>query len=96
MKRAVLAAAAVAAVLFTSIAAPAPAYAGGGAVVAGVLGGLTAGAIIGGAVAPYGYYGYGPYGYYGAPAGYYGGCYWQRQRFWDGYGWAIRRVRVCS
>jgi hypothetical protein len=22
-------------------------------------------------------------------------CYWQRQRYWDGYGWAIRPVRVC-
>jgi len=45
-----------------------------------------------------GYYGSG-YGYYG-PAAAYGGdyddCYWQRQRFWDGYGWRIRRVRVCG
>ncbi|PZA09031.1 hypothetical protein DNX69_25405 [Rhodopseudomonas palustris] len=49
-------------------------------------------------------YGYGPryvYGYRPAPAyvvapGYYGGCYWQRQRFWDGYGWRIRRIRVCE
>ena len=46
-------------------------------------------------------YGYGPgYGYYGAPApAYYGaygpGCTIQRQRVWDGYGWVIRRVRVC-
>ena len=22
-------------------------------------------------------------------------CYWQRQRYWDGYGWVIRPVRVC-
>jgi len=54
-----------------------------------------------------GYYGYGPryygpgYGYYGGgPAyvadDYYGGCVWQRQRFWDGYGWRVRRVRVCG
>ncbi|WBU28777.1 hypothetical protein OOZ54_19245 [Rhodopseudomonas palustris] len=49
------------------------------------------------------YYSYGPryYGYAPAPAyvaspGYYGGCYWQRQRFWDGYGWRIRRIRVCD
>ena len=40
-------------------------------------------------------------GYYGGgPAyvadDYYGGCTWQRQRFWDGYGWRIRRVRVCG
>ena len=65
------------------------------------------GAIVGGAIAanPY-YYGPGPY-YYG-PAPYYapgyaavaeppyGGCYWQRQRFWDGYAWRIRRVQVCE
>jgi hypothetical protein len=24
------------------------------------------------------------------------GCYWQRQRFWDGYGWRVRRVQVCD
>jgi hypothetical protein len=59
------------------------------------------GALIGGAIASGpGYYGPG-YGYYGGPAyvagpGYYDGCYWQRQRFWDGYGWRIRRVRVCG
>ncbi len=22
-----------------------------------------------------------------------GACYWQRQRFWDGYGWRIRNVQ---
>jgi len=33
-------------------------------------------------------------GYYG---GYYGaGCGWQRQRYWDGYGWRFRNVRVCG
>lgn len=98
MKRAVLAASAAAAVLLTSIAAPGQAQAQNGAVAAGVLGGLAAGAIIGGAIAsPYGY-GPGPY-YYGPGPAYYGGyggdCYWQRQRVWDGYGWVIRRVRVC-
>ena len=45
----------------------------------------------------YGYYGYGPGyvsdDYYGYG---YGGCVWQRQRFWDGYGWRVRRVRVCG
>jgi hypothetical protein len=43
--------------------------------------------------------GYGPGPYYGRPA--YvtadpNGCYWQRQRFWDGYAWRIRRVQVCG
>jgi hypothetical protein len=52
-----------------------------------------------------GYYGPG-YGYYGGPPpapayaagpGYAGPpCVWQRQRFWDGYAWQVRRVRVCG
>ncbi|HEY8337683.1 MAG TPA: hypothetical protein VIQ05_28120, partial [Tardiphaga sp.] len=72
----------------------------GGRIAAGVAAGLIGGAIVGGALGAPGYYGPG-YGYYGGPAyvagpGYYGDCYWQRQRFWDGYGWRVRRVRVCS
>jgi hypothetical protein len=59
-----------------------------------VIGGLAAGAIIGGAAArPYGYYDGGYYAggpYYAA-----GGCGWRRERFWDGYGWRVHRVRVC-
>ena len=38
-------------------------------------------------------------GYYGpgyAGDDYYGGCVWQRQRFWDGYAWRARSVRVCG
>ena len=75
---------------------------------AGIAGGLIGGALLGGALAAPryygpGYYGYGP-AYYGPGYGYYGGpayvaapdCYWQRQRFWDGYGWRIRHVRVCG
>jgi hypothetical protein len=69
---------------------------GGGAVAAGIIGGLALGAIASQAYRPYygGYYG-GPY--YAAPAPVYYGppCYWQRQRFWDGYGWRVQRVRVC-
>jgi hypothetical protein len=72
-----------------------------------VAGGIIGGAIVGGALAaPYGYYGpgygygygYGPgYGYYGGgPAYVADGCVWQRQRFWDGYAWQFRRVRVCG
>jgi hypothetical protein len=56
---------------------------------------------VGGAIANSPYY-YGP-GYYGAGypygppyAGPYGACYWQQQRFWDGYGWQMRSVRVCG
>ncbi len=74
-----------------AVAAPAPAQArGGGAVAAGVIGGLAAGAIIGSAAAshPYGYYG-GPY-YAAAP-----GCYWHRERVWTPYGWRWHRWREC-
>jgi len=87
-----------------AVAAPQQAEARGGRVAAGIIGGLAAGAIIGG-IASGGYgYGYGPgYGYYG-PRAYYGPapvyygprCWWQRERVWDGYGWRLHRVRVCS
>jgi len=96
--------AAIAAIGLTTVAAPQPAqaghwYGGGGAVAAGVIGGLAAGAIIGSAAAngPYYYGGYGP-GYYAYARGpaYHGGCYWTRQRIWDGWGWRLRRVRVCN
>ncbi len=70
---------------------------GGGAVAAGVVGGLAAGAIIGGALAypryGYGYYGGPAYGY--APAYYGPRCWWTRQRVAGPYGWSVRRVRVC-
>jgi hypothetical protein len=108
MRKTLMALAAVATLAVSAVAAPAPAHAQRylGAAVAG---GLIGGAIVGGAIAASpGYYGYGP-GYYGPGYGYYGGpayvaapgpggpgCYWQRQRFWDGYGWRIRRVQVCG
>jgi hypothetical protein len=106
MRKTLMALAAVATLAISAVAAPAPAHAQRylGAAVAG---GLIGGAIVGGAIAAGpGYYGYGP-GYYGPGYGYYGGpayvaapgpggCYWQRQRFWDGYGWRIRRVQVCG
>ena len=41
----------------------------------------------------------GPRVFVGGPAYYgggYGGCYLQRERFWDGYGWRVRRVQVCD
>jgi hypothetical protein len=102
MKTTMMALAAAATLAVTSLAAPAPAHAQRGLGV-GIAAGLLGGAIVGGAIANGGGYGYGPgYGYgYGGPAyvagpGYYGDCYVQRQRFWDGYGWRIRRVRVCD
>ena len=92
-----MALAAVATLAISAVAAPHSAEARGGRVAAGVAAGLLGGAIIGGAIASQnGYYGPG-YGYYGGPAYVVGpDCYWQRQRFWDGYGWRIRRVQVCN
>lgn len=96
LKKTGLAVAAAAILAVGTFAAPqqAQAHDNGGAVAAGVIGGLAAGALIGSAVAAppsYGpaYYGPGPY-YYGPH------CWWQRDRFWDGYGWRFRRVRVCN
>jgi hypothetical protein len=108
MRKTLMAAAAVATLAASVAGTPAQAQRGVGA---GIAAGLIGGAIVGGAIAssPYyygpGYYGprsYGPgYGYYGAGPAYVGGpyggpCYWQRQRFWDGYGWRARNVRVCG
>jgi hypothetical protein len=81
----------------SALAAPAPAHAQRGLGV-GIAAGLLGGAIVGGALAGPGYY-YGPgYGYYGYGPAYVAtpGCYWQRQRFWDGFGWRVRNVRVCG
>ena len=97
MKKSMLALVAVT-TLAVSMASPAYAWRGGWG--PGVAAGLLGGAIIGGAIAsnpyPYGY-GYGP-GYYGPgyAGGPYGPCVWQQQRFWDGYGWQFRNVRVCE
>jgi hypothetical protein len=76
---------------FTVMPAPAHAQRGLGAAVAG---GIIGGAIVGGAIASsrpaYG----GPVYVEGPPPP--PGCYWSRQRFWDGYGWQVRPVQVCN
>jgi hypothetical protein len=103
MKKLLLALATFATLAFSAT-SPAHAQRGLGAAIAG---GLIGGAIVGGAIAaspyyygpgPY-YYGPGPYGPYYTP-GYVAadpyGCYWQRQRFWNGYAWQFRNVRVCG
>ncbi len=76
-----------------------PAHAQRG-VAAGVAAGIIGGAIVGGALASPYYYGPGYYYSPGYPAYYPGedeyGCYWQRQRFWDGFAWRVRNVRVCG
>jgi hypothetical protein len=103
MKKTLMALGAAAALAVSAVAIPAPAHAQRG-VAAGVAAGLIGGAIVGGAIASQNGYYYGP-GYYGprygGPAyvvdpGYGPDCIWQRQRFWDGYGWRVRSVRVCD
>ena len=105
MRKTLIAIAAIAAVT-AATASPALAWRGGWG--PGLAAGIVGGAIVGGAIAnsPYyygpGYYGpgyYGPGPYYGGPAyvaGPVGPCTWQRQRFWDGYAWRARNVRVCG
>jgi hypothetical protein len=97
--RRILTATAVAATLaVASVAAPqrAEAHCHGCGVAAGVVGGLAAGAIIGSALAGPRYYGPG-YGYYAPGPVYYGPhCYWTRERWWNGWRWHTRRVRVCN
>jgi hypothetical protein len=101
MKKTLMALVAVA-TLAVSTASPALAWRGGWG--PGLAAGLIGGAIVGGAIASSPYY-YGPgYGYYGPgyyPPGYAyapgpSPCYWQHQRFWDGYAWRVRNVRVCG
>jgi len=80
---------------------PAPAAAENGQIAAGVVGGLIGGALIGGALAsppP-------PPVYYAPPPAYYApapvyveepACRVVGERYWDGYGWTYRRIRVCD
>ena len=86
----------VAAATMTAVVLPAPAQArNGGAVAAGVLGGLAAGAIIGSAAASQPRY-YAPAPVYAEPSP---SCYWTRgQPVWDGYrgAWVRPRVQVCD
>lgn len=37
-----------------------------------------------------------PYGASRGPYDDFGSCEWVNQRFWDGRGWRVRRVRVCG
>jgi len=99
MRKALIAFAAAATVAAATVAVPSTADARcrGCGVAAGVLGGLAAGAIIGGAIAnapPPTYYEPAPV--YVAPRG--PGCYYTRQRYWDEYYGVWRRgprVLVC-
>ena len=64
-----------------------------GQIAAGVAGGLIGGALLGGAIAASR-----PAPVYVAPGPVYveePACRLVRERFWDGYGWRVRRVQVC-
>jgi hypothetical protein len=93
MKKTVAAVLAIATIA-GSLVSVAPANAGNGGVAAGVAAGLIGGAIVGGAIAnsrpAYG----GPVYVEEAPPPP-SGCYWRRERYWDGYGWNVRPVRYC-
>jgi len=96
LSKTITAIAAAATLTVAAVATPQPAEARGGRVAAGIIGGLAVGAIIGGMASQRGYYG-GPGYYYGpGPVYYRPHCWWTRQRVWDGYGWRLRRVRVCD
>ena len=75
---------------------PQPARAENGEIAAGVVGGLIGGALLGGALAsrpppPPVYYAPAPVYVEEEPL-----CRLVRERYWDGYGWSVRRVQVCS
>ena len=65
-------------------------FPGGGLLLGGAVGALALGAIAGSA------YGYPRYGYARPAYADEGDCYIQRRRYWDGYGYVIRRVQVCD
>ncbi|MBN9003595.1 MAG: hypothetical protein J0H75_16585 [Rhizobiales bacterium] len=74
-----------AATMAGALAAATPAaHADGGRIAAGVAGGLLGGALLGAAIAN------------SQPAYVEPACHFERERFWDGYGWRSRRIRVCD
>jgi hypothetical protein len=94
MKKTIFALLAVAAVAGSTVAVTPSAQARDGQIAAGVAGGLIGGALLGGAIAASR-----PAPVYGAPAPVYveePACRLVRERFWDGYGWRMRRVQVCD
>ena len=103
MRKALIVAAAAAFAVAGSLSEPAHADGRGGAVAAGVLGGLAVGAIVGAAASQPRYYGPPP-AYYAEPEPVYiappaPSCYWTRgEPAWDGYRgmWVRPRIQVCD
>lgn len=94
MKKTISALLAVATVAGSLVSVAPTAKAENGQIAAGVVGGLIGGALLGGAIA-----GSRPAPVYVAPAPVYveePPCRVVRERFWDGYGWRMRRIQVCD
>jgi len=93
MKKTFTALVAVATMAGSLVSVAPSARADNGRIAAGVAGGLIGGALIGGAIAASR-----PAPVYVAPGPVdveEPACRLVRERFWDGYGWRVRRVQVC-
>ena len=93
MKKTFTALVAVATIAGSLVSVAPSARADNGRIAAGVAGGLIGGALLGGAIAASR-----PAPVYVAPGPVYveePACRLVRERFWDGYGWRVRRVQVC-
>ena len=97
MRKTLTALAMAATFALATVATPQSAQARNGRIAAGIIGGLAVGALIGAAAAHGGPY-YRPRYYYGPPRRYYyrPHCWWERERYWNGYRWRSHRVRVCD
>lgn len=100
MRKTLTALAVAATFALATVAVPQSAQARNGRNAAAIIGGLAVGALVGAAVAngPY----YGPSYYYGPPRRHYyrryyrPHCWWERERYWNGWRWRSHRVRVCD
>ena len=91
-----IALAAISSLALTAVTLPASAGGNGGAIAAGVVGGLAVGAIVG-SQANRGYYGGGPGYYEQGYAPVYSNCRTEREQVVDQYGrYHTRRIRVCD
>lgn len=109
MRKALTALAVAATFALATVATPQSAEARNGRKAAAIIGGLAVGALVGAAIASGPHYS-GPPRYY-APKRrhsrrhwrrhsrryyYRPHCWWERERYWNGYRWRRQRVRVCD